>query len=60
MVDGIILTEQSKEELIRIILEQDRKIKELEQKVKDQQQRNSGQQSQENLFDHQRLLRVWI
>jgi hypothetical protein len=40
MVDGIILTEQTKEELIRIILEQDKKIKELEQKVKEQQQSN--------------------
>ena len=40
MVDGIILTEQSKEELIRIILDQDKKIKELEQKVTEQQQRN--------------------
>jgi transposase len=40
MVDGLILTEQSKEELIRIILEQHEKIKELEQKVKEQQQRN--------------------
>ncbi|MBF0490385.1 MAG: hypothetical protein HQL15_07160 [Candidatus Omnitrophica bacterium] len=47
MVDGRILSEQSKEELIRIILEQDKlikeqadKLKEFEQKVKDQQQRN--------------------
>src|SRR5580704_3389708 len=40
MVDGAILIEQSKEELIRIILEQDKKIQELEQKVKEQQQRN--------------------
>ena len=30
MVDGLILSEQSKEELIRIILEQDKRIKELE------------------------------
>ncbi len=44
MIDGIILSEQSKEELIRIILEQDKlikeqanKLKELEEKIKDQQ-----------------------
>ena len=39
MDDGIILAEQSKEELIRIILEQDKRIKELEQKIKEEQQK---------------------
>lgn len=41
MVDGINLTEQSKEDLIGIILEQDKRIKELEQKVKEHQDRHA-------------------
>ena len=41
MVDGLMLTEKSKEELIRIILEQDKRIKELEQAVKAEQQKRA-------------------
>jgi len=41
MVDGINLAEQSKEELIRIILEQDKRIKELEQKVNAEQKKRT-------------------
>ena len=39
MVDGIMLSEKTKEELIKIILDQDARIRELEEKVKDDQQK---------------------
>ena len=39
MVDGIMLIEKTKEELIQIILDQDARIRELEEKVKAEQQK---------------------
>ena len=41
MVDGVMLTEKTKEELIKIILEQDARIRELEEKVKADQRKRA-------------------
>jgi len=41
MVDGIMLTEKTKEELIKIILDQDARIRELEERVKAEQKKRT-------------------
>lgn len=41
MVDGIMLTEKTKEELIKIILDQDARIRELEERVKAEQEKRT-------------------
>lgn len=48
MVDGKMLTEKSKEELIRIILDQDARIRELEEKVKAEQKKRSEKYAKPN------------
>lgn len=48
MVDGIILAEKTKEELIKIILDQDARIRELEQKVKAEQKKRTEKFAQPN------------
>ena len=44
MVDGVILTEQSKEELIELVLEKHKKIQELQKKIEELTQRVKEQQ----------------
>jgi len=48
MVDEIILTDKTKEELIRIILDQDERIRELEEKVKVEQQKRNAKFAKPN------------
>ena len=55
MVDGIMLTEKTKEELIKIILDQDARIRELEEKVKTEQEKRNEKFAKPNATKKRRM-----
>ena len=55
MIDGDILTDKSKEELIKIILEQDARIRELEKTIKEEQKKRNERFAKPNTAKKRRM-----